>query len=61
MCSGTRQVRKVTLIPGDGIGPECCASVTGVFLAAGVPIEWERFDDLGQVRRTCSLFVLFVC
>lgn len=33
--------RMVTLIEGDGIGPEICASVVRVFKAAGVPIEWE--------------------
>jgi len=31
----------VTLIEGDGIGPEICASVVRIFAAAGVPIEWE--------------------
>eukprot|EP01104_Vermistella_antarctica_P020254 TRINITY_DN85_c0_g1_i1.p1 TRINITY_DN85_c0_g1~~TRINITY_DN85_c0_g1_i1.p1 ORF type:complete len:384 (-),score=99.42 TRINITY_DN85_c0_g1_i1:150-1268(-) len=35
--------RKVTLIPGDGIGPEIAQSVLGVFQAAEVPIEFERF------------------
>lgn len=34
--------RTVTLIEGDGIGPEICASVVQVFAAAGVPIVWER-------------------
>ena len=34
--------RTVTLIEGDGIGPEICDSVVRVFEAAGVPIEWER-------------------
>jgi NAD-dependent isocitrate dehydrogenase len=34
--------RTVTLIEGDGIGPEICASVEKVFQAAGVPIVWER-------------------
>jgi endonuclease III-like uncharacterized protein len=27
--------RRVTLLPGDGIGPEICDSVVGVFQAAG--------------------------
>jgi len=35
---------KVTLIPGDGIGPEITDSVLGVFQAAGVPITWEKFN-----------------
>lgn len=34
--------RTVTLIEGDGIGPEICDSVVRVFAAAGVPISWER-------------------
>jgi len=38
------QKKKVTLIPGDGIGPEITNSVMGVFGAARVPIEWEIFD-----------------
>jgi len=37
--------KKVTLIPGDGIGPEITDAVVGVFQAADVPIVWERFDD----------------
>ncbi|KAG0367367.1 isocitrate dehydrogenase, NAD-dependent [Gamsiella multidivaricata] len=31
----------VTLIPGDGIGPEISESVVKIYKAAGVPIEWE--------------------
>ena len=33
---------KVTLIPGDGIGPEITAAAVRVFDAAGVDIEWDR-------------------
>ena len=36
--------RTVTLIPGDGIGPEISASVQEIFKAAGVPIQWEVVD-----------------
>lgn len=35
---------RLTLIPGDGIGPEVSAAVLRVIDAAGVKIEWERFD-----------------
>lgn len=35
---------KVTLIPGDGIGPEIVESVKKIFIAAGVPIEWEEIN-----------------
>ena len=31
----------VTLIPGDGIGPECVDSAKKIIDAAGVNIEWE--------------------
>jgi len=33
---------KVTLIPGDGIGPEITESAVRVIEAAGVNIEWDR-------------------
>ena len=32
----------ITLIPGDGIGPEVTAAVLRVVAATGVSIEWER-------------------
>ncbi|XP_059172670.1 isocitrate dehydrogenase [NAD] subunit alpha, mitochondrial-like [Physella acuta] len=34
----------VTMIPGDGIGPEISVAVKQIFSAAGVPIEWEDVD-----------------
>jgi isocitrate dehydrogenase (NAD+) len=34
----------ITLIPGDGIGPEVTESVVRIFLAAGVDIDWEQHD-----------------
>jgi isocitrate dehydrogenase (NAD+) len=34
----------ITLIPGDGIGPEVTAAVVRVLEAAGVAIEWERHE-----------------
>ena len=34
----------ITLIPGDGIGPEVTKSVTAVLEAAGASIEWDRQD-----------------
>jgi isocitrate dehydrogenase (NAD+) len=36
--------RTITLIPGDGIGPEVTEAVVRVFQAAAVDIEWERHD-----------------
>jgi isocitrate dehydrogenase (NAD+) len=35
---------KITLIPGDGIGPEVTEAVLRILSAAGVSIEWERFQ-----------------
>jgi isocitrate dehydrogenase (NAD+) len=34
----------ITLIPGDGIGPEVTAAVVRILQAAAVDIEWERHD-----------------
>ncbi len=34
----------ITLIPGDGIGPEVTEAVVRILKAAGVDIEWERYD-----------------
>ncbi|MDR3561089.1 MAG: isocitrate/isopropylmalate family dehydrogenase [Negativicutes bacterium] len=33
--------RTVTLIPGDGIGPEIAAAVQEIFAAAQAPLDWE--------------------
>jgi isocitrate dehydrogenase (NAD+) len=35
---------KITLIPGDGIGPEVTEAVLQILSAAGVAIEWERYN-----------------
>src|SRR5919106_370599 len=34
---------KITLLPGDGIGPEVTASVVSILECAGVDIEWEKY------------------
>jgi isocitrate dehydrogenase (NAD+) len=34
---------KVTLLPGDGIGPEVTAAVVKILNATGVKFEWEEF------------------
>lgn len=36
--------RTVTLIPGDGIGPEISSAVQQIFKVADVPINWETVD-----------------
>ena len=49
-------MRQVTLIPGDGIGPEITEAVKAVFSAAHVPVTWEEenagqttFDAVGEL------------
>ena len=34
----------ITLIPGDGIGPEVTAAVVRIFKVANVDVDWERHD-----------------
>ncbi|HKG20251.1 MAG TPA: isocitrate dehydrogenase (NAD(+)) [Blastocatellia bacterium] len=34
---------KITLIPGDGVGPEVTGAAVAVIRAAGVQIDWEPF------------------
>jgi isocitrate dehydrogenase (NAD+) len=36
--------RVITLIPGDGIGPEVTEAVVRIFHVAGLGFEWERYD-----------------
>jgi isocitrate dehydrogenase (NAD+) len=37
-------MRKVVLVPGDGIGPEIVAAALKVIEASGAEIEWERIE-----------------
>ncbi|HTT66184.1 MAG TPA: isocitrate/isopropylmalate family dehydrogenase [Bryobacteraceae bacterium] len=48
--------RQITLIPGDGIGPEVAEATRQAVEATGVDVEWERveagakaLEDLGQL------------
>ncbi|HLJ73080.1 MAG TPA: isocitrate dehydrogenase (NAD(+)) [Thermoanaerobaculia bacterium] len=34
---------KITLLPGDGIGPEVTAAVVSIIECAGVDVEWEKY------------------
>ena len=52
----------VTLIPGDGIGPEITKAVIDIFAAAQVPVQWEEqnagqttFDQSGELIPTALL------
>lgn len=38
------KIYKITLIPGDGIGPEVTSAARKVLDAAGIKIEWEIMD-----------------
>ncbi|MCC9136631.1 isocitrate/isopropylmalate dehydrogenase family protein [Pontibacter silvestris] len=47
---------QITLIPGDGIGPEITEAVKSIFSAANVPVTWEEenagqttFDSIGEL------------
>jgi isocitrate dehydrogenase (NAD+) len=41
----------ITLIPGDGIGPEVSKAVRHILAAAGVEIEWEEIPARAEVER----------
>ena len=49
--SETSAVRPVTLLPGDGIGPEITASVVEILAAVEAPIAWERQDAGAEALR----------
>lgn len=38
---------RITLIPGDGIGPEVTEAALKVLEATGLDFSWDRFDDVG--------------
>jgi len=40
---GPARKHKITLIPGDGIGPEVAGATVSVLRAAGVSIQWESY------------------
>jgi isocitrate dehydrogenase (NAD+) len=46
-------MRQVTLIPGDGIGPEITEAVKAIFNAANVPLTWEE-ENAGQTTFEAS-------
>lgn len=43
---GDSAVRTVTLIPGDGIGPEVTAATMAVLSHLKAPLAYERFNGL---------------
>ena len=51
---------KVTLLPGEGIGPEVSAATKRILEAAGAQIEWEEIearagDGAGQLLNTAAI------
>jgi isocitrate dehydrogenase (NAD+) len=47
----------ITLIPGDGIGPEVSNAVQQILLAAGVDIEWEETATRAELERRGTDFM----
>jgi len=47
----TSAKRSVTVIPGDGIGPECIRAAQRILEAAGAPISWEECQAGASVFR----------
>ncbi|MEA2537046.1 MAG: isocitrate dehydrogenase [Chloroflexota bacterium] len=43
------QPHRVTVIPGDGVGPEVVRSAVRIIAAEGVPIEWEEAEAGAEV------------
>jgi isocitrate dehydrogenase (NAD+) len=48
---------KVTLIPGEGIGPEVAAAARRILEAAGVQIDWEQVEARAEKASASGQFV----
>ncbi|MEW6424124.1 MAG: isocitrate/isopropylmalate family dehydrogenase [Bacillota bacterium] len=48
---------KITLIPGDGIGPEITEATRAVLAAAGAPLEWEVVLAGENALKECGTFL----
>ena len=46
--------RPITLIPGDGIGPEVAEATVRAVEAAGDEVEWERVERRARWPSTAS-------
>src|SRR5713101_3879077 len=47
---------RITLIPGDGIGPEVAEATVRAVQAAGAEIEWERVEAGVDAERATGKF-----
>ncbi len=47
----------ITLIPGDGIGPEVSGAVQQIIDAAGVAIQWEEVSARGDIDNPAADFM----
>lgn len=54
MSRATGKRTTVTLIPGDGIGPEVTAATLRVLEAAGADLEWERHAAGAEAVEQCG-------
>ena len=45
----------VTLVPGDGIGPEVTTAARRIVEAAGAPIQWEESEAGAEVFKKAFL------
>ena len=48
---------KITLIPGDGIGPEVTTATTKVVEAAGIDVEWETINAGAAALERCGVYL----
>ncbi len=47
----TSQAHRITVIPGDGVGPEVVRSAQRIISAAGVDVDWEEAEAGAEVFR----------
>ena len=47
----------ITLIPGDGIGPEVSKAVKEILAATGVAIDWDEMPARAEIERRGMTFL----
>ena len=48
---------KITLIPGDGIGPEVATAVVHILDSTGVKFDWERYEAGAEAYAKCGEYI----